>query len=89
MEERHSAATPYVVPVLYAAALVPGITRLYLNEHWASDVAAGAIVGTLLGSRVVHYAHSHKQSKLDRFLLGTSVVPDGHGGMLVMKTVQR
>jgi membrane-associated phospholipid phosphatase len=89
MEERHSKATPYVAPVLYAAALVPGVTRLYLNEHWASDVAAGAFVGTLLGLRVVHYAHSHKQSKLDHFLLGTSLLPDGHGGMLVMKTIRQ
>ncbi|HEY4217901.1 MAG TPA: phosphatase PAP2 family protein [Gemmatimonadaceae bacterium] len=86
MRERHASATPYLAPVLYAAAMVPGITRLYLDEHWASDVVAGAFVGTLLGSRVVHYAHTHKRNKLDRFLLGTTLVPDGHGGVLVMKT---
>jgi hypothetical protein len=86
MQERHSSATPYVAPVLYAAALVPGVTRLYLDEHWASDVAAGAFLGALLGSRVVHYAHSHERSTLDRILLGTSVMPDGHGGVMVMKT---
>jgi membrane-associated phospholipid phosphatase len=65
---------------LYGAAAVPGLTRMYLDQHWASDVVAGAFIGTLLGSRVVSYAHSHRRSKLDRILLGTTVAPDGHGG---------
>jgi membrane-associated phospholipid phosphatase len=89
MKERNSSATPYVAPVLYAAALIPGVTRLYLDEHWTSDVVAGAFVGTLIGAKVVRYAHSHRRSRLDRFLLGTSLLPDGRGGMLVMKTMQR
>lgn len=84
MRERRSGAVRYVAPVLYSAALVPGLTRIYLNQHWTSDVVAGAFVGTLLGSRVVKYAHSHRPSRLDRALLGTSVVPDGHGGLLLM-----
>jgi membrane-associated phospholipid phosphatase len=70
-------------PLLYSAALIPGITRLYLDQHWASDVAAGAFVGTLLGAKVVHYAHTHRRSKLDRVLLGTTIVPLDGGGMMV------
>ena len=80
-------ATAYAAPILYTAAAVPGLTRMYLNQHWASDIAAGAFVGTLLGNRVVHYAHSHKRSKLDRVLLGVSVLPDGHGGGVAVVTV--
>jgi membrane-associated phospholipid phosphatase len=72
-----------VGPVLYSAALIPGITRMYLNQHWASDVVAGAFVGTLLGAKVVHYAHTHRRSKLDRVLLGTTIVPLDGGGMMV------
>ena len=81
---RNPSAARYVTPLLYAAALVPGATRLYLDQHWARDVAAGAFVGVLLGSRVVKYAHSHDPNWLDRMLMGASVVPDGSGGMLVM-----
>ena len=83
MRERHSSATWYVAPLLYAGAMVPGLTRMYLDQHWASDVLAGAVLGQLLGSKVVHYAHTHRRSKLDRALLGAMLVPNGHGGTLV------
>ncbi len=89
VHERQPAAVWYVAPVLYGAAAAPGIARMYLGQHWASDVAAGAFMGTLLGSRVVSYAHSHRRSKIDRFLLGTSAMPDGHGGMMLMYSIVR
>jgi membrane-associated phospholipid phosphatase len=73
----------YVAPVLYTAALVPGITRIYLHQHWASDVVAGGILGAWLGAKVVGYAHTHNRSRLDRMLLGLSAMPDGRGGGVV------
>lgn len=53
---------------LYTAATIPGFTRLYLDQHWASDVVAGTIVGIVLGSGVVRWAHAHR-SPLDRLLI--------------------
>jgi membrane-associated phospholipid phosphatase len=79
---RRPGAVKVAAPLLYTAALVPGLTRVYLDQHWASDIAAGAFVGALLGSRVVGYAHSHRRTRLDRVLLGVNVVPDGHGGAM-------
>jgi membrane-associated phospholipid phosphatase len=61
---------------------------MYLNQHWASDVASGAFVGTLLGAKVVHYAHTHRRTKLDRFLLGTTVVPVSGGFALAVSLRQ-
>ncbi len=87
LHERHPGAVPFVAPVLFAAAIVPGATRMYLDQHWASDVVAGAFLGTLLGTRVVTYAYSHRPSKLERALLAVTVVPDGHGGVLIAKTL--
>jgi membrane-associated phospholipid phosphatase len=83
IHERKPAAAWIVGPVLYSAALIPGLTRIYLDQHWASDVASGAFVGTLFGAKVVRYAHSHRPTKLDRFLMGGMIVPNGSGGVLV------
>jgi membrane-associated phospholipid phosphatase len=83
IHERNPTASWWVTPVAYTVAMVPGLTRMYLNQHWASDVVSGAFIGSLVGNRVVHYAHTHRRTKLDRALLGASVVPDGHGGVAV------
>ena len=86
---RRPDATKWAAPLLYTAAMVPGLTRIYLDQHWASDVVAGGFVGALLGSRVVSYAHSHRRNRLDRALLAINVVPDGHGGTLVLAELPR
>lgn len=80
LKARNSPATKWAAPVLYTAAMVPGLTRLHLDQHWISDVAAGTFVGVLLGSRVVSYAHSHNPNRLERMLLGATIVP-GDGGV--------
>ena len=89
IHERNPGAAWIAGPLLYGAALVPGMTRIYLNQHWASDIASGAFVGTLYGVKVVHYAHTHHRSKLDRILMGTVIVPDGNGRVLVGGSIAR
>jgi membrane-associated PAP2 superfamily phosphatase len=82
IHERNPDASWYVSPIAYGVAMIPGLTRMYLDQHWASDVVSGAFIGTLIGNRVVHYAHTHKPTKLDRALLGSAVMPTGHGGLV-------
>ncbi len=84
IRERRPEATKVAAPLLYTAAMIPGLTRIYLDQHWASDIVAGGFLGALIGSRVVSYAHSHRRNRLDRALLGISVVPDGYGGALLV-----
>ena len=88
IRERDQSASRYWAVPLYTLAMVPGLTRMYLNQHWASDVISGAFIGQLIGSRVVHYAHTHNPNKIDRALLATSVTPDDYGRMLVTVDVQ-
>ena len=77
---RNPGAVHWAAPLLYGAATIPGFTRLYLNKHWASDVASGSFLGAMMGIKTVRYAHSHHRTKLDRFLLGVSVLPTPDGG---------
>jgi membrane-associated phospholipid phosphatase len=89
IHERRPEATKVAAPLLYAAAMIPGLTRIYLDQHWASDIVAGGFLGALLGSRVVSYAHSHRRTRLDRTLLGVSAVPDGYGGVMLVVELRR
>jgi membrane-associated phospholipid phosphatase len=68
-KRRNPGALRYVAPVAYAAALTPGLSRMYLGQHWASDVVAGAFVGTFAGWRVVNYSHTHPRTRTDRIFL--------------------
>ena len=71
----------YVGTAMYGGAAAVGISRMYNNQHWASDVIMGAGIGTFAGNKVVRYAHrTNPGNRFDRWLLSASVVPDGQGG---------
>ena len=89
IRERRPGAVKVAAPLLYTAAMVPPLTRIYLDQHWASDVVAGAVVGALLGSRVVSYAHSHRRTRMERALLGVAAMPDGSGGVMLVVDLLR
>lgn len=63
-----------VAPVAYAFALTPGLSRLYLGQHWASDIFAGACMGTFAGLKAVDYSHAHPNNWLDRNLAPQAAV---------------
>jgi len=53
----------------YSVAGLAGLSRIYDNKHWLTDVVAGATIGTLVGNLV---SHRTSNSKL-------TVVPFGNG----------
>ena len=83
IHRRKPGATPFVAPVLFAAGLLPGLVRIQLDQHWASDVFAGAFMGAFAGYKVVSYSHDHPNNLFDRTLLKMSVAPDPHGRMRI------
>ncbi len=60
-------------PVLFTSASLVGAARIYEDKHWASDVVAGAAVGTLVSRVVVRYARAHPHNAIDRWLLPVGV----------------
>jgi len=67
--DSHSEARWVVGPLLYGGATAVGLSRMYKNQHWASDVMAGAALGTFIGSKLVAHKHTHGANRLERFLV--------------------
>ena len=76
----HPKYTPYVATVMYGGASLVGLSRMYHNKHWASDVVLGAAIGTFSGLKTVRYSHAHPQNAVDKVMLHATIAPDGHGG---------
>lgn len=54
--------TPCVPVVAYSVASLVGVSRIYENRHWFSDVAAGAVIGTVIGNVVSRVSRESRLS---------------------------
>jgi membrane-associated phospholipid phosphatase len=70
----------YIGPAMYGGAALIALSRMYDNKHWASDVMIGGLIGTFAGLKVVKYHHTHPDNRVDRWLLGVTLVPEGDSG---------
>jgi len=50
----------YVAPIAYGLATLTGLSRIYCNEHWSSDVFFGAAIGYFTSKALLNY---HKESE--------------------------
>jgi membrane-associated phospholipid phosphatase len=83
LQRRHQRTTPFVAPVLFTAALLPGLARIQLDQHWASDIVSGAFMGVFAGYKVTKYSHDHPNNRFDRALLSASVSQASNGQLIV------
>jgi membrane-associated phospholipid phosphatase len=85
---RRPGLTKVVAPLTFAAATLPGLGRMHADKHWASDVALGAVWGTLIGTSTVRWHHEHVD-RLDRWMLGVGAAPDGQAGLTLTRVAPR
>jgi membrane-associated phospholipid phosphatase len=80
----------YVSPLVYAVAATPGLSRMYMNQHWASDVLMGAFFGVVAGQKIVRYNHTtNPQNKVNRFFLGSDAGVSSRGERVVFQVTRR
>lgn len=72
-------AARYVTPVSYTAATLVGVSRMYKNKHWASDVVGAAGLGAYSAVLFDRYNEGHPGNVFERVFLPSSIVPEHHG----------
>ena len=84
MRRRNTPHRAAIAPALYVAATMPSVARMYLDEHWASDIAMGLFLGVFAGQKAVNYSHDHPDNYADRKFLKPAVratFTHGAGGL--------
>jgi membrane-associated phospholipid phosphatase len=76
---------PWITGAAYGAAGLVGLARIRHEAHFATDVAAGALIGTATGLSVVHLNKRQRNPETNSEHVILSAVPslDGRGAALV------
>ena len=63
----------------YGTASLVGMARIYEHGHWTSDALAGALIGTAVGTAIVHYNEKRRKEETGIFI--TPLLGHGTGGI--------
>ena len=67
----------------YGGAVLDGVSRVYRDCHYPSDVAAGAVIGTLSGLAITRRQHANPDNRVDAVLRRVTFAPEPGGRLRV------
>ncbi|MFN2604201.1 MAG: phosphatase PAP2 family protein [Gemmatimonadaceae bacterium] len=76
-------ASKYVTPISYSVATLVGLSRMYKNKHWASDVVGSAGLGIYSAVLFDRYNVAHPGNIFERTFLPKSIMQTRSGIALV------
>lgn len=76
-------ASKYVTPIGYSVATLVGLSRMYKNKHWASDVVGSAGLGIYSAVLFDRYNVAHPDNIFERLFLPKSIYRTRNGFSLV------
>lgn len=70
----------------YGIASLVGMARIYENGHWTSDALAGALIGTAVGTAIVHFNDRRRsgRGKKTRYLVTPLMASNRAGGLAIL-----
>ena len=75
---------PWIKALAYGVASPTSTARLYQGEHFLSDWAAGALIGTFVGTTVVHYNEKRRAAKKEPAFYVMPFLISGGGGLAII-----
>jgi membrane-associated phospholipid phosphatase len=69
-------ATPVRIAA-WTIAIGDGVSRVYRDNHWATDIVGAAAIGVFVGRTVVGLQHGHPNNLVDRVLRRVTFSPGG------------
>lgn len=69
----------FIAPAAYTAATAVAVARVYGQAHWASDVLAGAAVGTFTARFLVREGRAHPGNWLEKIAVHGALALDERG----------
>jgi membrane-associated phospholipid phosphatase len=83
LRAHNQASVRMIAPMLYTGATLVGLSRMYNDAHWASDVVAGAAVGTFTARFLVREAYAHPGNVFDAVAVHGVMTVDRNGRTLL------